>query len=128
MDRALIVEGDFEEESGLQATEKLLQGGVGFSASFAGNDRMAYGAGLALLHRGLQVPRDVSLVGFDDQPSAAYAWPPLTTLRQPTVEMGAAAARALVDELQGHGFVLPSFRTELVRRESTGPPARRPPA
>jgi LacI family transcriptional regulator len=123
MDPALIVEGDFEERSGLEATERLLAAGVAFSAIFAGNDRMAYGAGLALLRRGRQVPRDVSLVGFDDQPSAAYAWPPLTTLRQPTVEMGMAAARALVGELQGHGFWLPSFRTELVCRESTGPPA-----
>ena len=123
LDPALIVEGDFEEESGLEATEKLLRDGVAFSAIFAGNDRMAYGAGLALLRRGLRVPRDVSLVGFDDQPSAAYAWPPLTTVRQPTVEMGMAAARALVDELEGRGFALPSFRTELVRRESTAPPA-----
>jgi LacI family transcriptional regulator len=121
-DPALVVEGDFEERSGLEAVEKLIEGGVAFTAIFAGNDRMAYGAGLALLRRGLQVPRHVSLVGFDDQPSAAYAWPPLTTLRQPTVEMGLAAARALVDELQGRGFTLPSFSTELVQRESTGPP------
>ncbi|HEX6737947.1 MAG TPA: LacI family DNA-binding transcriptional regulator [Vicinamibacteria bacterium] len=123
-DPALVIEGDFEEPSGLEAVERLLRTGVAFTAIFAGNDRMAYGAGLALLRRGLQVPRDVSLVGFDDQPSAAYAWPPLTTLRQPTVEMGLAAARALVDELQGRELVLPAFRTELVRRESTGPPPR----
>jgi LacI family transcriptional regulator len=122
VDGRLVVEGDFEEPSGLAGTERLLGAGAAFTAIFAGNDRMAYGAGLALLRRGLQVPRDVSLVGFDDQPSAAYAWPPLTTLRQPTVEMGLAAAQAVVDELQGRGFVLPSFRTELVTRESTGPP------
>jgi LacI family transcriptional regulator len=124
LDPALVVEGDFEEPSGLEATEALLRRGVSFSAIFAGNDRMAYGAGLALLRRGLAVPRDVSLVGYDDLPSAAYAWPPLTTLRQPTVEMGQAAAQALVGELQGRGLTLPAFRTELVRRESTAPPRR----
>jgi DNA-binding LacI/PurR family transcriptional regulator len=68
------------------------------------------------------VPRDVSIVGFDDQPSAAYACPPLTTVRQPTTEMGVAAARAVVDELRGLGFVLPSFKTDLVLRASTAPP------
>jgi LacI family transcriptional regulator len=123
LDPGLIVEGDFEERTGLEATEKLVAAGIPFTAIFAGNDRMAYGAGLTLLRRGLQVPRDVSLIGFDDQPSAAYAWPPLTTMRQPAVEMGVAAARALLDELQGRGWALPSFRTELVRRESTAPPA-----
>jgi LacI family transcriptional regulator, galactose operon repressor len=122
VDRALIVEGDFEERSGLTATEKLLEAHVAFSAIFAGNDQMAYGAGLALLQRGLRVPRDVSIVGFDDQPSAAYTWPPLTTIHQPAVEMGLATARALLTELRGHGFVQPTFHTDLVIRASTAPP------
>jgi LacI family transcriptional regulator len=123
-DPALVVEGDFEEQSGLDATERLLAAGHPFTAIFAANDRMAYGAGLALMRHGIRVPQDVSLVGFDDQPSAAYAFPPLTTMRQPTVEMGAAAARALVDELGGRGFTLPTFATDLILRESTAPPGR----
>jgi LacI family transcriptional regulator len=124
VDPALVVEGDFEEQSGMAAAEKLLQARVAFTAIFAGNDQMAYGAGLALFRRGMSVPRDVSIVGFDDQPSAAYSWPPLTTIHQPAVEMGMATARALLDELGGRGFVQPTtFRTDLVLRASTAPPA-----
>jgi LacI family transcriptional regulator len=118
-DPALVIEGDWEEQSGLVATEKLLRAGTPFTAIFASNDQMAYGARLALFRRGIHVPRDVSIVGFDDQPSAAYACPPLTTVRQPTVEMGTAAARAVTDELRGLGFVLPTFKTNLVLRSST---------
>jgi LacI family transcriptional regulator len=124
-DPRLIVEGDFEEQSGFVAAEKLLASGAGFTAIFAGNDQMACGAGLALYRRAYRVPRQVSIVGFDDQPCAAYTWPALTTVRQPTVEMGMAAARALLDQLRGRGFVLPTFSTDLVLRDSTAPP---PPA
>jgi LacI family transcriptional regulator len=122
-DAALVREGDFEEQSGLAAAESLLQAGTPFTAIFAANDQMAMGAQLALFRRGLEVPRDVSIVGFDDQPSAAYACPPLTSLRQPAAEMGRAAALALVDELRGKPFVQPIFDTELVVRASTAPPA-----
>ena len=121
-DPGLVVEGDWEEQSGLVAIEKLLGERKPFTAIFASNDQMAYGAQLALFRRGLQVPRDVSIIGFDDQPSAAYACPPLTTVRQPTVEMGATAARAVLDELRGLGFLLPTFKTDLVLRASTAPP------
>ncbi|PYQ54792.1 MAG: transcriptional regulator [Acidobacteria bacterium] len=122
-DPALVREGDFEEQSGLAAAESLMQAGTPFTAIFAANDQMAMGAQLALFRRGLEVPRDVSLVGFDDQPSAAYACPPLTSLRQPAAEMGRAAVLALVDELRGKPFVQPIFDTELVVRASTAPPA-----
>jgi len=119
----LVREGDFEEESGLRAAEALLRAEAKFTAIFTANDQMAFGAGLALLRRGLRVPGEVSIVGFDDQPSAAYAWPPLTTVRQPAVEMGMAAATSLLNELQGGSFALPSFETQLVVRSSTAPPA-----
>jgi LacI family transcriptional regulator, galactose operon repressor len=122
-DPALVREGDFEEQSGLAAAESLLQAGTPFTAIFAANDQMAMGAQLALFRRGLEVPRDVSIVGFDDQPSAAYACPPLTSLRQPATDMGRAAVLALVDELRGKPFVQPIFDTELVVRASTAPPA-----
>jgi LacI family transcriptional regulator len=123
-DPGLVVEGDFEEQSGLAGVEKLLERPVPFTAIFAGNDQMAFGAGLALYRRNLRVPKDVSLVGFDDQPSAAYACPPLTTVRQPAVDMGVAAARAVVEELRGRRFVQPAFRPELVLRSSTGRPPK----
>jgi LacI family transcriptional regulator len=122
VDPALVVEGDWEEQSGLTAVERLLAHGVRFTAIFGGNDQIAFGAALALFRRGLRVGRDVSIVGFDDQPSAAFSCPPLTTMRQPAVDMGMAAARAIVEELRGRGFVQPVFRTELVLRASTGPP------
>ena len=124
LDASLIVEGDFEEASGLAATAQLLAAGRRFTAIFAANDQMAMGAALALFQHRLRVPRDVSVIGFDDQPSAAYTCPPLTTIRQHAVEMGRATARALVDELQGHRFVPPAFDTQLVVRASTAPPRR----
>jgi LacI family transcriptional regulator len=80
---------------------------------------MALGANLALYHRGLEVPRDVSLVGFDDQPFAAYTRPPLTTVAQPLFEMGQAAAWSLIARIQGRASPLPTFATTLCLREST---------
>ncbi|MFI5184820.1 MAG: LacI family DNA-binding transcriptional regulator [Vicinamibacteria bacterium] len=125
VDPRLIVGGDFEEESGVAAVEGLLRAGLDFTAVFASNDQMACGAGLALFRRGLKIPDDVSVVGFDDEPTSAYKWPPLTTVRQPTAEMGSAAVQAVLDELSGHRFSLPRFRTELIVRESAGPAGRR---
>ena len=122
VDPTLVVEGDWEEQSGLTAVERLLAAKTRFTAIFCGNDQIAFGAALGLFRAGLQVGRDVSIVGFDDQPSAAFSCPPLTTMRQPAVEMGMAAARAIVEELRGRGFVPPVFRTELVLRASTAPP------
>ncbi len=125
VDPRLIVAGDFEEESGLAAVNGLLDEGVDFTAIFASNDQMACGAGLALLRRKLSVPGDISIVGFDDEPTSAYTWPPLTTVRQPTMEMGSAAVQALLEDLNGRPFSLQRFQTELVIRESAAPPARR---
>jgi LacI family transcriptional regulator len=125
-DPRLVVEGDFEEKSGFAATESLLSSGRRFTAIFAANDQMAMGAALALFQHGIRVPEDVSLVGFDDQPSAAFASPPLSTIRQPAVEMGRAAAEALVEELRGNLFVQPTFDTYLVVRSTTAAPAREP--
>jgi len=126
VDPRLIIEGDFGEESGFAAADGLLRSRVRFTALFAGNDQMARGAALAFLRKGLRIPADVSLVGFDDEPAAAYAWPPLTTVRQPTLEMGETAIRALLEDLQGRPFSVPHFRTELVIRDSTAAPAADP--
>lgn len=114
----LIVEGNFREQSGVLAVEMLLMRGRPFSAIFAGNDQMAYGARLALFRRGIRVPDDVSIVGFDDQDPSAYMVPPLTTMRQPAGEMGMAAAQAILHMIQGEAFTLPEFPLELVVRES----------
>ncbi|MEM7333199.1 MAG: LacI family DNA-binding transcriptional regulator, partial [Chloroflexota bacterium] len=90
----LIIEGDFRRQSGVMGIEMLLTKNEPFTAVFVANDQMAFGARLALFRRGIRVPDDVSLVGFDDQPDSAYMIPPLTTIRQPSVEMGIAAAKA----------------------------------
>jgi DNA-binding LacI/PurR family transcriptional regulator len=83
-------------EPGYVATRKLLDRGVKFTAIFAFNDASAIGAITALHEAGLHVPRDVSVVGFDDIPVAATIHPALTTVRQPLYEMGRTAAQKLL--------------------------------
>ncbi len=115
---SLVVEGNFGEQSGVLAVEILLTRGVLFTAIFAANDQMAYGARLALYRRGIRVPEDISLVGFDDQPDSAYTTPPLTTVRQPAFKMGIAAVQAARQLIQGQEPSIPTFSTELIIRES----------
>lgn len=116
----LIVEGGFSEQSGLMAVEMLFARGRPFTAIFAANDQMAYGARLALFRRGIRVPDDVSLVGFDDQQGSAYAIPPLTTLRQPMEQIGARAAEAVLQLIQGKDVERSGgVSAELIIREST---------
>ncbi len=79
---------------------------------------MAYGVLLGLYRRGIRVPDDVSIIGFDDQRPSAYTTPPLTTVRQPAVEIGETAARAILHLLQDIPFVLPEFPARLIIRES----------
>ncbi|MDZ4720702.1 MAG: substrate-binding domain-containing protein [Roseiflexaceae bacterium] len=118
VDQQLIVTGDYTEQSGLLAIEALISRATMFSAIFAANDQMAYGARLALYRHGLRVPDDVSLIGFDDQPASAYTTPPLTTVRQPTLELGQAAAQAVLRLLDGQQPMLTTCATELIMRES----------
>src|SRR5438477_533596 len=85
---------DEDEDRCMQATPSPLESGVTFSAIFCVNDQTAYGACLALFRTGLEVPRDVSVVGFDDLPSSAYRLPPLTSVRQSIGELGEQSAEA----------------------------------
>jgi len=87
-------------EPGYEAAKKLLASGKEFTALFAFNDISAMGAIRALREAGLQVPRDVSVVGFDDIQSAAYQNPGLTTVRQPLQEMGRTAAKILLQHIR----------------------------
>jgi len=98
---ALVAPGQFSEESGQVAMERLLDTRQRFTAVFAANDQMAFGAALALHKRGLRVPDDVSLVGFDDLASALYTIPPLSTVHQPGYELGQLAAGAMLQLLSG---------------------------
>ncbi|MBM7494077.1 LacI family transcriptional regulator [Micromonospora luteifusca] len=101
IDPALVVEGDFTFECGRAAVERLLADGVPFDAVFAHNDLSAAGALQALRDAGRRVPHDVAVVGFDDLPLAGHTHPPLSSVRQPLREMGAAAARTLIAHLAG---------------------------
>jgi LacI family transcriptional regulator len=97
----LMVNGAYTHESGYQAMQQLLDLPQRPTAVFAASDVMAIGAMRAIQDRGLSVPEDVAVVGFDDVPPAQNATPPLTTLRQPIAEVGATAVRLLLDQLKG---------------------------
>ncbi len=90
-------QGDFGSRSGWLAGERLLSGAHRPTAIFAGNDDMALGVMAVANRLHLDIPRDLSLVGFDDTPSAEAVWPQLTTVRQPVAEMAHAAAMLLLD-------------------------------
>jgi len=114
----LVVEGDLLQQSGVLAVERLLMGKRPFSAIFCANDQMAFGARLALFRRGFRVPEDISLVGFDDHYAAAYSIPPLTTVRQPAIELGHAATAAILDLINKKVPMIPFFEPKLIVRES----------
>lgn len=114
----LVIEGDFSAESGVRAIEELLAREAPFTAVFAANDMTAFGARLALHRHDLGVPQDVSLIGFDDQMEAAFATPPLTTIRQPAREMGMQASRAILSLIDGESFSSLRVQGELIERES----------
>lgn len=117
-DPRLVVEGNLQQQSGVLAVEMLLAKGRPFSAIFAANDQMSFGARLALYRRGIRVPEDVSLAGFDDESSAAYMVPPLTTVRQPAQQMGQKAAQAILAMINGESPELPLFKGQIIIRES----------
>lgn len=116
-----VLEGDFSHEAGERAAHHLLDLHCPPTALFAGNDQQALGAYQAIRDRGLRIPDDISVVGFDDLPVARWANPPLTTIRQPLPEMAAHAMRMLLHYLDEGSFETHRFElaTELVRRGST---------
>ncbi|MFI6507978.1 LacI family DNA-binding transcriptional regulator [Streptosporangium sp. NPDC050855] len=116
--RSIIAVGDFTRDSGTAAMRQLLADDPEIDAVFVASDLMALGALLALRQAGRRVPDDVAVVGFDDIPAASYTEPPLTTVRQPTLEMGRRLARMVLGQEEGTQVVLP---TELVVRGSTTP-------
>ena len=94
------IEGDFTIERGYQAMNQLLDSGAEFTGVFIANDSMAFGAHTALRERGLRVPDDVSIVGFDDIPEAAHFLPGLTTVRQDFQVLGRLAIEYLVSLIE----------------------------
>jgi len=98
-DEALVVRGDFLRHGGAEAMCQLLELAEPPTAVFACNDLMAIGALSTLSERGLRVPADVSLVGFDDIPDARLTSPPLTTVAQPIEEIGRRATEMLLERV-----------------------------
>ncbi len=118
VDPDLVLEGDFTAEAGERAIDTLLSRDKDFTAVFASNDMTAFGARLALYRRGIDVPDQVSIVGFDDQMEASCMTPPLTTIRQPARDMGALASKALLELIDGNSFEPQTVHGELQVRES----------
>jgi LacI family transcriptional regulator len=94
---------DFSEESGYRAMQKLLSLEVSPTALFACNDMVAYGAMQAIVDKGLSIPGDISLAGFDDDFLSKYLNPALTTVAQPSEGLGQAAARLIIQEIIAPG-------------------------
>jgi len=120
-DPNLVSSGEFDEETGFLAIQKLLADGIEFDAVFAGDDDAAMGVYRALKTAGRLIPNDVAVVGFDDVQFSRYISPPLTTIRAPIEEVGREAVRQLIRQLNGgQAQALTLMRTELVIRESCG--------
>ncbi|TQP13953.1 LacI family DNA-binding transcriptional regulator [Vibrio cholerae] len=109
-----IVESDFECEGGYQAFEKLYQRGKLPSALFVSNDMMAMGVIQAACQRGLRVPDDLSLIGYDDVHIAKFMTPALTTIHQPKYRLGKAAVDTLLYRLEN-----PDTTAQVVQLEPT---------
>ena len=124
VDPALIRNGNFHHVGGYQAARELFELSDPPTAIFAGSDEQAFGVAEAARATGRRIPEDLSVVGFDDLSISRWFSPPLTTVRQPLVEMGRTAAEmllAMIDGREPHGRQV-ELATELVVRSSTGPP------
>ncbi|WP_235037719.1 MULTISPECIES: LacI family DNA-binding transcriptional regulator [unclassified Novosphingobium] len=132
-DDDLVVPGLFTYRSGLDAARRLMDLPAAPSAIFASNDDMAAAAVSVAHRRGLDVPRDLSVVGFDDAPQATTIWPELTTIRQPIADMSREAVELLVSDIRARregGGAAPLHKQmgfEVIRRESDGPPGKNAP-
>ncbi len=126
-DPALVRYSDFRLDGGAEAASQLLAVPDPPTAIFAFNDAMAIGAMRAAMARGLRVPADVSVAGFDDTGEAAITTPALTTVRQPLAELGRTAVSILLRQLENRRLepLRVELETKLVPRDSTGHLQRR---
>jgi len=122
-DPRLLVEGDYHESGGAQAMQQLFDRAVPFTAVACGNDEMAAGAMDVIRSKGLSIPEDISLVGFDNARWARYLYPKLTTVNYPVGDMGAMAARWVLRQVYDDTSqeVQIMFDPHLVERASAGP-------
>lgn len=127
-DRALppgpVLVGDWTARSGYDAASEIRSAGV--TAVFAANDQMALGLLTGLRESGLDVPADISVIGFDDIPDSAYYWPPLTTVRQDFGELARRAVATLISGADAAASDLAPVAPVLVPRASVAPLRHRP--
>jgi DNA-binding LacI/PurR family transcriptional regulator len=102
VDESLIVHCDFNQESAYRATQQLLTRSLP-DAIFTVSDRLALGAMLALKERGLRIPEDVAIVGFNDEPIMSLMTPKLSSVAQPAFEMGRRATRLFIEQIHAEG-------------------------
>jgi LacI family transcriptional regulator len=121
-DEAFVRFGDFDPDSGYQQMGELLSLNRIPSAVFVASDVVAIGAKAAIVEKGLRIPEDIALVGFDDIPLARYLDPPLTTVRLPASELATRASQMLVqlinNETPAEKLVL--LESQLIVRQSCG--------
>jgi LacI family transcriptional regulator len=121
-DPSLVVQGEFSFESGARGAEALLALPLPPTAIFAANDDMAAGVIRVLLDRNLRVPEDISVCGFDDTPLSQQIFPALTTVHQPTHDMGRLATQALIESIREPQVArMQRVPYTLQLRRSTGP-------
>jgi DNA-binding LacI/PurR family transcriptional regulator len=125
-DPNLICIGNFKEQGGYQAARALLEREPRPTAILAVNNLMTLGACQAIAEKRLRIPKDISVIGFDDMPWFALLTPPLTAVRQPTYEIGVQAARLLFARMQDNTRAVETrvLKPELIVRGSTAPPTR----
>jgi LacI family transcriptional regulator, galactose operon repressor len=125
----IVLHGKFNFEGGTELARKLLDAHPDVTAIFAANDVMAFGVVHAVLDRGLRIPEDLSLIGFDNIQFSVIVHPPLTTIHQPKYEMGSAAVDILLRLARDKGKQMPEHRrlgVDLIERQSCKQPLADP--
>ena len=125
----LYAPGNYRYTAGVDAGEALLSLKEPPTAVFVSNDEMAAGVMSVAHGKGIAVPAALSIIGFDDSPTATHIWPALSTVRWPIREMGSRAARALVSDFLGPNAKLtddesPVMPSTFIERQSVAPPGR----
>ena len=126
--RPIVLRGKFNFDGGAELAEKLLEKHPEVTAIFAANDVMAFGVVQTVIRRGLRIPHDLSLIGFDNLEFSMIVHPPLTTIHQPKYQMGSAAVEILLRLAREKQKQIPEHRrlgVELIERQSCKPFKRR---
>ncbi len=119
LDDSVIIQGDYSQSKAEDVTRNLIKKKVKFDGVFAGNDQSAVGIINVLLQNSISVPGDVKVVGFDDSPIASRNQPSITTIHQPTRELGSEVARSLIAILNGEEVEEKLLDVKLIKRDSS---------